>query len=189
MLTDAISGTPGFVLLNEEFNLVSESPCAPFVTMRTTGHHVHHESPYAQRSSVALRTGHTMLVSTYKCCSHGTIARGPRLTPCVCPQRWCTTPCPQTSARHGSRRIGLRSATRPPATACSGCSTRRPRPVQLKPFRVLACAACSLNATGQSRVTLSPRSERLRAACGPRHEDRGPEMHPKRRLFDLHRPT
>ena len=31
-------------------------------------------------------------------------------------------------------------------------------------FRASVDAACSLNATGQSRVTLSPRSERLRAA-------------------------
>ena len=63
MLTDAISGTPGFVLLNEEFNLVSESPMMrTIITMRTMGHHAHHESPCAQRSSVALRTGHIMLV-------------------------------------------------------------------------------------------------------------------------------
>ena len=34
------------------------------------------------------------------------------------------------------------------------------------PFRVSACAARTLNATGQSRVTLSLRWEHLRAACG-----------------------
>ena len=36
------------------------------------------------------------------------------------------------------------------------------------PFRVSVCAARTLNATGQCRVDLSPRSQRLRAACWPR---------------------
>ena len=40
------------------------------------------------------------------------------------------------------------------------------------PFRVLACAARTLNATGQSRVTLSLRQEHLRAVCGPCQEER-----------------
>ena len=59
-------------------------------------------------------------------------------------------------------------------------SRRGRRPVQLKPFRVSVCAACSLNATNQSGVTLSPRYENLRAACGPRQEERGPAIHPNR---------
>ena len=40
------------------------------------------------------------------------------------------------------------------------------------PFRVSVCAARTLNVTGQSRVTLSPRQEHLRAACEQRQEDR-----------------
>ena len=40
------------------------------------------------------------------------------------------------------------------------------------PFRVSVCAAHSLNATGQSRVTLSLRQEHLRAVRGPCQEER-----------------
>ena len=47
-------------------------------------------------------------------------------------------------------------------------------PVQPEPFRVSVCAACTLNATGQSRVTLSLRQEQLRASCGSRQEGKGP---------------
>ena len=46
--------------------------------------------------------------------------------------------------------------------------------------RVLLCAARTLNAAGQSRVSLSPRQEQLRAGCGSRQEERGPELRPKR---------
>ena len=49
---------------------------------------------------------------------------------------------------------------------------RRGRPVQSK-IRAPLFATRTLNATGQSRVTLSLRSENLRAACGPRQEERG----------------
>ena len=49
---------------------------------------------------------------------------------------------------------------------------RLPRPVPSS-FRVLACARALLNATGQSRVMLSPRQERLSAARGLRQEERG----------------
>ena len=40
--------------------------------------------------------------------------------------------------------------------------------------------ARTLNPTGQARVTLSPRYEQLRAARGPRQEEKGPEIRPKR---------
>ena len=39
-------------------------------------------------------------------------------------------------------------------------------------FRVSACAARTLNATGTSRVTLSLQNEHLRAVCGPCQEER-----------------
>ena len=39
------------------------------------------------------------------------------------------------------------------------------------PNRVLVLTARTLNATGQSRVTLSPLKEHLRAACSPRQEE------------------
>ena len=44
--------------------------------------------------------------------------------------------------------------------------------------RVLVCAARTLNATGQPRVTLSPRQEQLRAVRGPRQEQKGPDILP-----------
>ena len=40
-------------------------------------------------------------------------------------------------------------------------------------------AAHTLNATGQPRVTLSPRYEHLRAVCGLRQEERGLKLRPK----------
>ena len=40
-------------------------------------------------------------------------------------------------------------------------------------------AARTLNATGQSRVTLSLRQENLRAACRLRQKERGAEIRPK----------
>ena len=43
-------------------------------------------------------------------------------------------------------------------------------------FRVLVCVAHTLNVTGQPRVTLSPRYEQLRAARGPRQEEKRPEI-------------
>ena len=45
------------------------------------------------------------------------------------------------------------------------------RPVE-RNFSVPLFAACTLNATGQSRVILSLRKEHLRAICGPRQEER-----------------
>ena len=45
----------------------------------------------------------------------------------------------------------------------------RPAP----PFRVLVCATRTLNARGESRVTVSLRQEPIRAVCGPRQEERG----------------
>ena len=42
------------------------------------------------------------------------------------------------------------------------------------PNRVLVLTARTLNATGQSRVTLSPLKEHLRAACSPRQEENVP---------------
>ena len=53
------------------------------------------------------------------------------------------------------------------------------RPVQ-SPFRVPLLAARTLNATDQSRVTLSLRLEILRAACGLQQEERGAEIRPNR---------
>ena len=41
-----------------------------------------------------------------------------------------------------------------------------------RPFRVSVCAERTLNATGQSRVTLSLRQDQLRAGCGPRQEEK-----------------
>ena len=50
-------------------------------------------------------------------------------------------------------------------------------------FRSLVHAARTLNATGQSRVTLSLRQEHLRAARGLRQEESGPETCPKTMLL------
>ena len=47
------------------------------------------------------------------------------------------------------------------------------RPAQTPFFRVSVCAARTLNATGQSRVTLSLRQEQLRAVYGSRQEEQG----------------
>ena len=60
----------------------------------------------------------------------------------------------------------------------AGGAEERGGPVQSK-IRVPLFAARTLNATGQSRVTLSLRCERLRAACALRQEERGPEIRPK----------
>ena len=50
---------------------------------------------------------------------------------------------------------------------------KKARPAAAQPFRVSVCAAHTLNAIGQSRVTLSLWHERLRAACESRQEERG----------------
>ena len=47
--------------------------------------------------------------------------------------------------------------------------------------RVLVYTARTLNAEGQSRVTLSRRSEHLRAACLATAGGKGPEIRPKPR--------
>ena len=52
-------------------------------------------------------------------------------------------------------------------------------------FRASLCAARTLNATGQPRVTLSPRRGHLRAACQPRFGGKGPEIRPKTILAGL----
>ena len=53
-------------------------------------------------------------------------------------------------------------------------------PVQSK-LRAPLFATRTLNATGPSRVTLSLRQSNLRAACGLRQEERGPEIRPQKR--------
>ena len=50
-----------------------------------------------------------------------------------------------------------------------------------RPNRVLVCVVRTLNPIGQARVTLSPRYEQLRAVHGPRQEEKGPGICPKRR--------
>ena len=47
------------------------------------------------------------------------------------------------------------------------------------PFRASVCAAHTLNATGQSRITLSPRYANLRADCEPRQKERVLKSVPK----------
>ena len=47
------------------------------------------------------------------------------------------------------------------------------------------CAACTLSAAVQCRVTLSRRQGHLRAACPARQEGSGPEAAPKTRLLAL----
>ena len=60
------------------------------------------------------------------------------------------------------------------------CQSTQSCPKSVRPvrstIRVPLFAARTLNATGESRATLSLRQERLRAACGPRQEERGPEI-------------
>ena len=48
-------------------------------------------------------------------------------------------------------------------------------PSSRSPSRLSLCAVCTLNPTGQSRVTLSLLQERLRAACRHKQEEKGPE--------------
>ena len=51
-----------------------------------------------------------------------------------------------------------------------------------KPFpRLGLCRSCTLNARGQSRLTLSLRQEPLRAVCGARQGERGPRAARKRK--------
>ena len=69
---------------------------------------------------------------------------------------------------------------RPALDGLRGRGLRRQVGGEPKPFRVSICAARTLNPAGQSRVTLSLRQEHLRAAYGPRQEERGPEIRPKR---------
>ena len=87
-------------------------------------------------------------------------------------------------ARQRQRRLGLQPIERP-VVGCGRPGVGHPaavhaeqRPVQSS-FRVSLCAARTLNATGQCRVTLSLRQEHLRAGCGPRQEESGPEIRPK----------
>ena len=54
-----------------------------------------------------------------------------------------------------------------------------------RPKRVSVCAARTLNPIGQARVTPSPRYEQLRAVRGPRQEEKGPEIRPKRFTQEL----
>ena len=57
-------------------------------------------------------------------------------------------------------------------------------PSSLSKIRAPLFTARALNATGQSRITLSLRQKKLRAACGPRQEERGlkcAQNHPRRR--------
>ena len=67
----------------------------------------------------------------------------------------------------------------PPLAIVAAPVPARPRPVPPH-TRVSACAARTLNAMGQSRVTLSPREEHLRASCRPRQGRERSEMRPKR---------
>ena len=73
---------------------------------------------------------------------------------------------PESAQPDGSLCAALQLSCAPPskqltAAVDGGYATR---PVQPQ-FRVLVCAAPALNAAGQSRVTLSLRQARLRAAC------------------------
>ena len=69
----------------------------------------------------------------------------------------------------------------PPRSCTTTASTwrwTRRRPVQSK-IRVLLFSARALNATGQSRVTLSPQEEHSRAVCGQWQEERVSEIRSK----------
>ena len=64
-----------------------------------------------------------------------------------------------------------------PGDNCGICVSTIPG--SSSPFRVSACAARTLNATGQSRVTLSLQQEHLRAVCGPVPGGKQPHIRPK----------
>ena len=63
----------------------------------------------------------------------------------------------------------------------SEISTRVPLCIKLLSRPALTGAL--LNATGQSRATLSLQQEHLRAACGLRQEEKGPEIRPQNDVF------
>ena len=77
---------------------------------------------------------------------------------------------PQISGRPGT--VSYHMTTTVPQLFTTGPSST---------IRAPLLAARTLNATGQSRVTLSLRYERLRAACGPRQEDKGAEIRNQKR--------
>ena len=96
--------------------------------------------------------------------------------------RTCALPCTLSCARAHSRPRAppppARAASFPPrarapAPGRTGGARDQRRPRPSSPFRVPVFAACTLNATGQSRVTLSLRKGHLRVVCGRRQEERG----------------
>ena len=67
-----------------------------------------------------------------------------------------------------------------PAHALGNATLRLSGPPSPKAsFASRPVLASALNATVQSRVTLSLRKEHLRAGCGPQQEEKGPETRPK----------
>ena len=93
---------------------------------------------------------------------------------------------------HASRAVDRAARRRPPLRDAVASRRRHDRRRRVRgaarngpQIRVSLFAARTLNATDQSRVTLSPRQERLRAGCAPRQEERGPETRPKTRLWQV----
>ena len=93
-----------------------------------------------------------------------------------------------------TRRALCRAFCKMPHVHCFVCKRNTKEAVALSPCRLpslsssasLSVPRALLNATAQSRVTLYRlRQERLRAACGPRLEESGPEIRPKARQLVL----